>query len=322
MKRSVALLVFLFGLLLLIPAATLAQDASPTAVAGGSGDNPVVSATITDEDDSLLLKVNGDTAVAAGDTIQNAVVINGNVTVAGTIEENLFVGRGDAVISGTVNGTVTVVRGTLTLENGSTVDDVMLIDSDLNRADGATVTGDIDDRGYDFSFGRGLAVFSALWWIGMTIVALVAAAIFAWLGRAQLFGSVETLRRDFVKSLITAVVMWILLPLGAALILFTLVGAPLGLLILLVLLPILWLSGLIVVGTWLGTYILKPTDTSRAIGAAVLGTLIVSLISLIPFVAVVTGIAAIIGSGAFVYRAIANRNSVAPVIPGWQSTQA
>jgi hypothetical protein len=319
MKRSVALLMLVFGFLFLLPAATGAQDASPTAVAGATSDNPVVSATITDEDDSLLFKVNGDIAVAGGDTIQNAAVINGNATVAGTIDENLFVVKGDAVISGTVKGTVTVVRGTLTLENGSSVDDVMLFDSTLNQADGATVTGDIEDRGYDFSFGRGLAVFSALWWVGLTIVALVAAGIFAWFARMQLFATVETLKNQFVKSLITAIVMWILLPLGAALILFTIVGAPLGLSVLLVLLPFLWLVGMIVVGTWLGSFILKPTSTGRAIGAAILGTLIVSLISLIPFVAVVTGIAAIIGSGAFVYRALVNRNAL-QAVPGWQST--
>jgi hypothetical protein len=318
MKRSVALLMLVFGFLFLLPAATGAQDASPTAVAGATGDNPVVSATITDEDNSLLFKVNGDIAVAGGDTIQNAAVINGNATVAGTVEENLFVVKGDAVISGTVKGTVTVVRGTLTLENGSSVDDVMLFDSTLNQADGATVTGDSEYRGYDFSFGRGLAVFSALWWVGLTIVALVAAGIFAWFGRMQLFATVETLKNQFVKSLITAIVMWILLPLGAGLILFTIVGAPLGLSILLVLLPFLWLVGIIVVGTWLGSFILKPTSTGRAIGAAILGTLIVSLISLIPFVAVVTGIAAIIGSGAFVYRALVNRNAL-QAVPGWQT---
>ena len=181
-------------------------------------------------------------------------------------------------------------------------------------------TGDIEDRGLDFSFGRGLAIFSLLWWVGMTIVALVAAAIFAWFGRKQLFGSMDTLKNDFVKSLITAIVMWILLPLGAALILFTLVGAPLALLIFLVVLPALWLLGMIVVGTWIGSLIIKPTDTGRAIGAALLGTLIVALVSLIPFVAVISSIAAILGSGAFVYRAIKNRNAVeVPSISGWQA---
>lgn len=318
MKRSAALIVFLFGLVFMLPGAAIAQDATPEASGTPTSE---VTFNLSDGEDSVLLKVNGNTQVAAGDTIENAVVINGNINVAGTVEDTVLVVKGDAVVTGTVNGTISVVRGTLTLESGSTVNDVMLIDSDLNRADGATVTGDLEERGLDFSFGRGFAIFSLLWWIGMTIVALVAAALFAWLGRKQLFGSMETLKNDFVKSLITAIVMWILLPLGAALILFTLVGAPLALLILLVVLPILWLVGLIVVGTWLGSLIIKPTDTGRAIGAAVLGTLILSLVSLLPFVAVITSIAAILGSGAFVYRTISNRNSTdLPAVPGWQAT--
>ncbi len=317
MKRLVALVVFLFGLVFMLPAAAFAQDATPAASGTPTSE---ITANLSDGEDSVLLKVNGNTQVAAGDTIENAVVINGNITVAGTVENSVSVVQGDAIVTGTINGTISVVRGTLTLEAGSTVKDVMLIDSELTRADGATVTGTVEDRGLDFSFGRGLAVFSMLWWIGMTIVALVAAAIFAWFGRKQLFGSVDTLQTDFVKALITAIVLWILLPLGAVLILFTLVGAPLSLSILLVVLPILWLVGLIVVGTWLGSFIIKPTTTGRAIGAALLGTLILSLVSLLPFVAVITGIAAILGSGAFVYRAITHRNATdLPVNPGLQT---
>ncbi len=317
MKRSVALFVFLFGLVFMLPAAALAQDATPEATGTPTSE---ITANLTDGEDSVLLKVNGNTQVVAGDTIQNAVVINGNINVAGTVEDTVLVVQGDAVVTGTINGTVSVVRGTLTLEPGSTVKDVMLIDSDLTQADGATITGDLEERGLDFSFGRGFAVFSLLWWIGMTIVALVAAAIFAWLGRKQLFGSVATLKNDFVKCLITAIVMWILLPLGAALILFTLIGAPLSLSILLVILPLLWLVGVIVVGTFLGSFIVKPTSTGRAIGAAVLGTLLVSLVSLIPFVAIITSIAAILGSGAFVYRTFKHRNDTElTTVPGWQA---
>lgn len=316
MKRVSMLLLVVFALMLMVPASSGAQDATP--VAGSTSSEPSLTTIIDDNEDSLLLKVNGDAAVNAGDVMRNAVVINGNLTVAGTVQENVFVAQGDAIISGTVAGTVTVVRGTLQLQDGATVDDVMLIDSTLNRAEGATVTGDIDDRGLDFSFGRGLAIFSLLWWIGMTIVALIAAALFAWMGRSQLFGSVGALKNDFLKSLITAIVLWILLPLGAALVLFTLVGAPLALLILLVVLPILWLLGLIVVGSWLGSLIIKPTTTGRVIAAAVLGTFLLSLVSLIPFVAIITSIAAILGSGAFVYRAFeAAKNPTIPAVPGW-----
>lgn len=311
MKRSIAFLVFVLGVLFLVPAVAQAQDATPAA--DGTPTSPVISAIIDDADDSALIKVNGDAAVNAGDTIHNAVVINGNLQIDGTVEDNVFVAKGDATVTGTVKGTITVLRGTLNLEAGSSVDDVILFDSDINRADGATVTGDIDDRGLDFSFGRGLRDLLILWWVGTTILALVAAAVFAWLGRNQLFGSMHTLKGDFVKSLITSIVIWILLPLLAALVLFTVVGAPLGLTILLVVLPILWLVGLIVVGTWLGSLILKPETTGRSIAAAVLGTLIISLLSLIPFVGVITGIAALLGSGAFVYRAF-NRTKEAPAV--------
>ena len=313
MKRSFALLMVLFGILLLIPAVARAQDATPAAESTPTG--PVISAVIDDSQDSALIKVNGDAVVNAGDTIHNAVVVNGNLTIAGTVEDNVFIAKGDATVSGTVNGTITVARGTLTLEPGSSVADVLLFDSTVNRADGATVTGSIDDRGMDFSFGRGMRDLLILWWLGVTILALVAAAIFAWLGRNQLFGSMHTLKNDFVKSLITAIVLWILLPLLAALVLFTIVGAPLGLTILLVVLPILWLIGLIVVGTWLGSLILKPETTGRSIAAAVLGTLIISAVSLIPFVGIFTGIAALLGSGAFVYRAFSRTKEPAMVRP-------
>lgn len=316
MKRFAAIFLFVFGLLVVAPVIASAQDATPAAEATVDGSS--VSAVISDEDDSVLIKVNGDAVVAATDTIKNAAVVNGNLEVLGTVEENVFVARGDATISGTVKGTVTVVSGTLNLLPGSNVDDVMLIDGTLNRSEGANVTGTIDNRGLDFSFGRGLAIFSALWWVGMTIVALVAAALFAWLGRNQLFGSVGALKNDFVKSLITAIIIWILLPLGAALILFTLVGAPLALLTLFVVLPLLWLLGMIVVGSWLGSHIIKPTSTWRVIAAAMLGTFLILLVSLIPFVAIFTGIAAVLGSGAFVYRAFeAAKNPTVPAIPGW-----
>src|SRR5687768_11786955 len=123
MKRSAALLVFLFGLVFMIPAAAFAQDATPTADGTPTAE---LTANLTDGEDSALIKLNGNTQVAAGDTIENAVVINGNINVAGTVEDTVLVVQGDAVVTGTINGTISVVRGTLTLESGSTVKDVML----------------------------------------------------------------------------------------------------------------------------------------------------------------------------------------------------
>jgi cytoskeletal protein CcmA (bactofilin family) len=269
-----------------------------------------------DEDDTFLMRVNGSATIAADEVVDAALIINGDVDVEGTVNESLVVISGTARVSGTVGSDITVVRGDLELLPGATVDDVLLIDSDIVQDPAATVNGDIEDRSGDFSLGRGFAIFSLLWWVGLLIVGVAAAIIFAWLGRAQLFGAVETIRSSFVPSLITAIVIWIVLPIVAVLILFTLVGAPLGLSILLVLLPVLFLLGLIVVGAWIGSYIIKSPTTGGAIGAAVLGVIILAVVSLIPFVAIIVALAGMLGAGALVYRTFRRtRAGIPPTVP-------
>jgi hypothetical protein len=296
-KLLVAVLIVVLGSVL-APAVILAQEPD------------------TDDDDSFVLRVNGTTTIPAGEVVDAAVIINGDVTVDGIINESLVVIKGTAIINGSVGSNITVVRGDLDLRAGSMVDDVMLIDSDLIQDPAATISGDIDERSGDFSLGRGFALFSLLWWLGMLIVGLVAGAIFAWLGRAQLFGAVETLRSSFVPSLITAIVVWIVLPIVAVLVLFTIVGIPLGISILVVLLPILLMLGLIVVGAWIGSYIIKSSTTGGAIGMTILGVIILALVSLIPFIAIITALAGMLGAGALVYRTFRrSQDRAVPVAP-------
>ncbi|CAN5679805.1 hypothetical protein BH23CHL4_BH23CHL4_02010 [soil metagenome] len=268
--------------------------------------------TETGEDDSFLLRVNGTTSIPAGEIVDAAVIVNGDITVDGVIDNSLVVISGTAIVNGSVRGDITVVRGDLDLRASAQVDDVMLINSDLVLDPGATVAGDIEDRSGDFSLGRGFAVFSLLWWIGMLILGLVAGAVFAWLGRAQLFGAVETLRSEFVPSLITAILLWVVVPIAAVLVLFTIVGLPLGISTLIVLLPILLLLGLIVVGAWIGSYIIKSNTTGGAIGMTMIGVIILALVSLIPFVAVITGLAGMLGAGALVYRTFNRSRTLTP----------
>lgn len=265
----------------------------------------------TDNDDSFLMRVNGTTTIAAGESVDVALVINGDVVVDGTVNDSLVVIKGTATINGAVGQDVTVIRGDLILNSTASVDDIMLVDSDLTRDDAATVTGSIEDRSGDFSLGRGAAVFSILFWLGFLVLAIVVAIIFAWLGRAQLFGAVETLRSQFVPSLITAIVLFIALPVVAVLILFTLVGAPLGLSILLTLIPVLLLLGLIVFGSWIASYIITSSSTAAAIGTAVLGVVLLAVISLIPFVALIVALAGMLGAGALVYRSFRRASTAA-----------
>lgn len=288
MKRRFLVFGLLVIGLLLIPLSALAQDTDT-----GNGN----------EDEDVTIRINGDLIVTADEIHSVIIVINGDVTVDGTIEDTLVVINGAATINGSVGEEVVVVRGDLTLGPTAVVEDVMLVSSDLVRDEAATVNGDIEERSGDFSFGRGLAVFSTFWWIGSLIVGLVAAALFAWLGRRQLFESIDTLRGEIVPSIVTALIVWIGLPIIAVLIAFTIVGIPLTISIFLVLLPILWALGAIVIAAWIGSYALKPETIGKAIGAALLGVVILAVISLIPFIAPIVGLAGMLGAGALVYRA-------------------
>jgi len=269
--------------------------------------------TDTDDDDSFLFRVNGSASIPADETVNAALVVNGDIVVDGHVSEALIVINGTATINGTVGENVTVVRGDLILNAGSEVDEVMLVNSNLTQ-DPAAVAGDIKERDEaDFSLGRGAAVFSFLFWLGVVIVGLVAALVFAWLGRAQLFGSVETLRSDFAMSLVTALALFIGLPIIAFLILFTLIGIPLALTILTALLPALFILGAIVFGTWIASHLIKSGSQAAAIGTAMLGVVILALIVLIPFVGwLVVIVGGILGAGALVYRSFRRASSGTP----------
>ncbi|MBX3070562.1 MAG: hypothetical protein KF883_08720 [Thermomicrobiales bacterium] len=272
-----------------------------------------VDAVVRSSDDSFIIKVNGSATVGPNESVDGILVVRGDITVDGTVREGLVLYDGTATINGVVDGDIVVVNGDLVLNAGSVVDDVMLVRSDIQQDPAATVSGEITESSGDFRVGRGLVIFSILWWIGTIIVGIVGAIIFAWLGRAQLFGAVGTLRSDFVGSLITAIVLFIGLPIVAGLVLFTLIGAPLGITIFFAVLPILLALGLIVIGTWIASYIIKGHSTGAAIGTAVLGVIILALLSMIPFVAFIVLLAGMLGAGALVYRAF--RRSSTQALP-------
>lgn len=285
-RRLAAILGIVILSLLALSSTALAQDANLT------------------EDDSFTLKVGESVTVGTDESVGTTVVIGGDALISGTVEETLVVVGGDATISGEVWEDVVVIDGTLTLEDTATVNDVTLFSSDLVQSDQATVTGELNEDFVDFTFGFGLAVFFALWWVGIAIVSIAAGILFAWLGKDQLFGAVETVAVAFVPSLVTALLLWIVLPLVAVILLFTILGTPLALLTLFMVLPLLLLLGTCVIGAWIGSYIMSPDTTGRAIGGTTIGIIILLLLSLVPFVVAIVVLASMLGSGGLVYRAI------------------
>jgi hypothetical protein len=81
----------------------------------------------------------------------------------------------------------------------------------------------------------------------------------------------------------------------------TIVGIPLGLAILLGVLPLMLMVGYLVAAIWIGEWILRQSSQGRAPGrpylAAIVGTLVMGVVSIIP---VVGGLVSFMGFGAVV----------------------
>jgi hypothetical protein len=251
-------------------------------------------------DSGFILRASGDAAVAAGESADAVIVIDGNATIDGTVNDFLLVIDGDAIISGEARGNITVIDGRLILRSGSTIEDANLIDSSLEREDGATVTGDIDESA-DLAFGGIGTALSIIFWVGWTVIALAAALLAAAVAGRQLRRAALALTEELPQAILGAVVVWIGLPILAFLVLFTVVGIPLGIAAFL-LLPLLWLLGYIVTGTRLGiwlTGLMQRPASDHPYLAAFLGVLALQLIGLIPVLGwIVVAVAGLWGAGA------------------------
>lgn len=259
-----------------------------------------------DDEDSALIRVNSDALVAEGETIENLVVISANAVIDGTVTGTLVVIDGDAVINGAVEDDVTVISGDLTLNDTAVVNNVHSIRGDLTRAPGATVNGDIDES--DFTgFWAALGVFSVLLWIGITLAALVAGIVFALIGGRQLTAAAALMTGEAVHAIVGTVFLWVGLPILAVLAIITVIGLPLGLGILLFVLPVLGFLGYLVAATRIGSFLTKAMNqaqTGRPILAVVIGVLILQVVLIVPFLGgVVVFLASIWGAGSLAFIA-------------------
>jgi hypothetical protein len=277
---------------------------------------PATAKAADNENDDFLFRVGGATNIAAGDQVGTVIMINGDAVIDGTVTGTLVVVDGDATINGRVEDDVVVVRGTLNLTSTAQVDNVTLVRSDLNRDPAAVVTGDITKRSQFANFGWGTAVFSLIFWLGTTIAVLVFGLLFAAVAGRQLTAAATRLSNQPGRSLLTAALTWILLPIAAVIVMLTIVGIPLGLAILLSL-PLLWLLGYAVAGSLLGrTIIGRAMSVERAnhpYWPTVLGLIDFQVIGLVPFLGgLIVGIAGSIGAGALILLAIRSRHEPSP----------
>jgi MFS family permease len=181
---------------------------------------------------------------------------------------------------------------------------VFLYRSTLRRSPGAAVAGVVESsRGP--AYGQWLA---AGFWLSMTVVVLAFGLLFATLGRAPLFAAADTLAHEPGPSAVTTLVAGCVAFVAAMVGFVTVIGIPLGIAILVFLLPALGFAGYLVAGTALGARLVErvwrtPVD-AHPLAAVALGLLVLQAVGFIPLLGGVVVLAAgVLGAGALVYRA-------------------
>jgi hypothetical protein len=248
----------------------------------------------------VLVSTGGDITLPAGDQADVVVVVRGHATIAGAANTVVVV-DGSADFTGARTETIVAVRSPVTVGAGTVVlGDVMKVDSVVTQVGDAQVKGTVRDLALDFA-GVGLVLgplFIALY-AGFAIAAAAAALLLAALAGKQVRAAEAIIRRE-PGAVIVAGLAGIFLPILVVAVLFvTVIGAPLGLGILLGLWPFAAFVGYLVAAIALGEWIIGKVASGppreRPYAAAVVGVLVLQVLAIWP---VLTGIATFVGFGA------------------------
>ena len=251
----------------------------------------------------VLMAFGGDIALPVGEQADVVFVANGDADIAGTVN-TLTVIEGNATLHGATVETIVIVSGTLALEEGTTVTgNVRSIESTVTQAEGVQIAGDI--KGLDaelIALGAFLGPAALLFALGMFLASLVAGLLLAAIGSRQVRAAERVIAAEPLKVFGAGLLGAIMIPILAVVAMLTIVGAPLGIGILLGFLPLLAFVGFLVAGIFLGEELLgsrKEPAAARPYKGAVLGIVVLQVIGLVPFVGgLATAVASILGLGA------------------------
>jgi hypothetical protein len=251
----------------------------------------------------FVMSVNGDVTVPAGDVADTVLVIDGTATIEGDVR-TLVVIDGAATLTGASADEIVAIASTVTLNPGTVVTgDVQTLDSTVHKVGDAAVQGEV--RGLEGSVAAMAAVIAPafiLFWLGFGLATLVAGVLLAGLAARQVRTTERLISHEPVVTLLVGLVGMIVVPALAILLMVTIVGAPLGLGLMLGAWPFLAFLGYLVAGIWIGDWLLARLSPGRVDErpylAAVIGLLLLQLIGLVPIVSLVSAFAGLLGFGA------------------------
>ena len=292
-RRSVGVAATLgLSLVILVPGAVAQDD--------GSNNNDHVVLT-------------GGLVVPEGETAKTVVVFNGGVRIDGTVTQTLVVFNGRTEIAGTVGEDVIVFNGSVVLRSGSRVGGDVVSRQAPQIEDGATVEGSVDDLPTRWDYWDITFVGRLAWWLAYSVSTLVLGLVLLMLARALDPASVRALRERLGGTIGFGLVWFVVLPIVAVLLSVTIVGAPLGLFLLLAL-GLVYSISYVVGALALGRLVVK--DPRSRYMAFLAGWGAFRLIALVPFLGGIAWfVATLLGLGTLWVAARAAPIESRPVAP-------
>lgn len=236
----------------------------------------------------------------------NATLAGRNLELEGSIGGYLLAAGQRIFLNGRVDGDVMVAGETIELGPEAMIRGRLTYRAEeFKRADGAQVEGDVEARPLDRRPGAGgmSIIGSLVWALGLAVVGAICISM----SPLRTWEVSETIRGRFGMSLGYGLLVLIGLPIAAAVAMITLIGIPLGLLLLFAY-PILLLLGYVHAGIALGDTGLRRfrggtafADRNPRILGALAALVLLMLIALIPYLGfLICLLAATVGAGGLV----------------------
>ncbi len=184
--------------------------------------------------------LSGSVTVPRGETAGTVVIVHGPARIAGRVDGDVVAIDGRVAVTGVVTGDVVAVSAPARLGPSARVGgDLLYGDEAPAIASGARVDGKVSDQGWAGFARNGLPVVSAIAiWIAVSLSTLALGLLLIGFAPRAADAALAAAREAPWQAVAWGAGLFIGLPVAAVLAILTLVGVPLGLAVLLALLPL------------------------------------------------------------------------------------
>jgi len=249
------------------------------------------SASTPGSPDDAIVVVSGPAVVEAGQAVEGIVVVDGDARVDGEVDGDVWVLAGDATVSGRIEGDLVTASGRAELLPGAEVaGDLVYGDEEPVVSPRATVEGDVSEQKWPDVPDALPWIGAFALWLAVTVSTLALGALLILLAPRAADAVVVQARTRLGLSIAVGFGVFVVLPVAGVAAAITIIGLPLGVGILLALLP-LGAVAYVTAAHALGSMILH--EQGRIV-AFLAGIAILRAAALIPVLGVLVWIAAVI----------------------------